>query len=323
MKYIVTNTVIPKEGLDELFELTGWQPQIITTEQKIQTKWNPYHKQTWGDFNWLRSLFPADATARCYVTTVEELKEAGITTHWGLYDVVDSDSVHDFYFGLPNNLSKRAKDNGFKTNFAWLFVHELLHGKEKFASQPDRVHTMEEQGRLKELLEEYLTNIPEAVNIPEVVITHHALSKPEHTVDDVNEWHKERWPNFVSRLGYHVGYHYVIHNDGTIVQTRHHDEEGAHTLGMNKRSIGVCFMGNFDVDMPSEAQNDAWTRLYTKLDGMYQSIPTAPHRAFSVRTCHGTNLSDNYFQLVHQRYGLLLKTKMLLSKLLSRLLGRN
>lgn len=135
------------------------------------------------------------------------------------------------------------------------------------------------------------------MNTPEVVITHHALSKAAHTARDVNEWHKQRWPSFVSRRGFHVGYHYVIDSNGTLTQTRDHDEEGAHVIGMNRRSIGVCFMGNFDNHYPSEAQLKTWDWLYNELQKQYPNIPTRPHRAYTAdsRSCHGRLLPDDYF----------------------------
>ena len=318
MKYILTNVDIPQQGIDEVRELLGWKLTVKKTTAQVRPKWNPFHRSIWGDFDYHRSLFPEDSYVRCFVTSLAELRRVNITGHIGMYDVVDRDRVHDFYFGLPDRLDRRAKANGFKTNFAWLFIHELLHGKEKNANQPDRVHTMEAQGRLKELLEQY-TDLADGVNKPEVVVTHHALSAPRHTVTDVNQWHKERWPNFISRKKYHVGYHYVIEKDGTITQTRYHDEEGAHTLGMNRSSIGVCFMGNFDKEMPTRAQNDAWAQLYSRLQEIYPNIPTKPHRAFSDRTCHGTMISDDYFDLYHQKYGLLKQVKRLLLRFVSKL----
>lgn len=139
------------------------------------------------------------------------------------------------------------------------------------------------------------------MNVPSVVITHTAQSQKWHTVKDVDTWHKLRWPGFTSRSGWHVGYHYVIEWDGTVTQTREHDEEGAHTIGMNTRSIGVCLMGNGDLHEPSKEQLTAWYGLYTKLQKQYPNIPTYPHRKYaSYKSCHGKLLSDNYFALQHQ-----------------------
>lgn len=138
------------------------------------------------------------------------------------------------------------------------------------------------------------------MNKPTVVITHHAVSLPQHTVKDVDNWHRARWPGFTSRSGWHVGYHYVIETDGTVTQTREHDEEGAHTIGMNTSSIGVCFMGNFDLHLPTEKQMSAWRKLYAKLRKQYPKIPTYPHRKYANKSCHGKLLSDDFFTVEKQ-----------------------
>lgn len=143
------------------------------------------------------------------------------------------------------------------------------------------------------------------MNKPTVVITHHALSLPTHTVRDVDNWHRVRWPGFTSRAGYHVGYHYVIESDGTLTQTRQHDEEGAHTLGMNTSSIGVCFMGNFDLHYPTSAQIETWDGLYRKLQAEYPLIPTKPHRAYANKSCHGKLLPDDYFSSRPQKLSMI------------------
>ena len=155
------------------------------------------------------------------------------------------------------------------------------------------------------------------MNKPTVIITHHALSRPEHTAVDVNTWHRARWPNFVSRSGWHVGYHYVIETDGKLTQTREHDEEGAHTIGMNKSSIGVCFMGNFDFHLPSTAQLQTWSWLHKQLTQTYPGIPTKPHRAYAAyKSCHGKLLSDDYFD-IQSKLSQIEELKRILAKLLS------
>lgn len=146
------------------------------------------------------------------------------------------------------------------------------------------------------------------MNNPTVVITHHTggtdqyplLDTSHHTVADVNAWHKTRWPEFISRRGFHVGYHYVIEKDGKVTQTRDHNEEGAHVIGMNKSSIGVCFAGNFDATLPTDAQLNAWHLVYSKIRQDYPDIPTYPHRKYATKTCHGKLLSDDYFASIYQ-----------------------
>jgi hypothetical protein len=139
------------------------------------------------------------------------------------------------------------------------------------------------------------------------IITHHSngvlndpmASTQHHTVDDINAWHKKRWPEFVSELGYHVGYHYVILPDGEVVQTRKDSEEGAHTIGMNQTGIGVLFVGNKsgpDDDTPEMIR--AWRDLAPKLMRRH-NIPLKniqPHRRYARKDCHGSKLSDDHYQ---------------------------
>jgi len=143
------------------------------------------------------------------------------------------------------------------------------------------------------------------MNIPSKIITHHAVSSTAHTAQDVDAWHKLRWLGFVSKYfknakgePYHVGYHYVIEWDGKLVQTRELFEEGAHCIGMNNSSIGVCFMGNFDIHMPSPEQLASWKKLYTDLVLKYPVLTPnncVPHRKYANKLCHGKLLSDDYF----------------------------
>jgi N-acetyl-anhydromuramyl-L-alanine amidase AmpD len=167
-------------------------------------------------------------------------------------------------------------------------------------------------------------------NKPTVVITHHTggtdaqplADSSNATVTAIDSWHKQRWPGFTSRAGWHVGYHYVIEKDGKVTQTRQHDEQGAHCIGMNSSSIGVSFAGNFDLTVPTPAQMQAWYTLYQKLQAEFPGIPTRPHRAYARKTCHGTNLADNYFAISYQRWTLTERLKQLRSQLATLLTNR-
>lgn len=168
------------------------------------------------------------------------------------------------------------------------------------------------------------------MNTPTVVITHHTggtdtsplADSSFATVADINKWHKSRWPEFISRRGYHVGYHYVIEKDGKLTQTRDHDEEGAHVIGMNSKSIGVCFSGNFDVTLPTKQQMDTWYFLYQQLQSQYPKIPTYPHRRYATKTCHGKLLADDYFAVQYQIFSLTVLVNQLKAKLAQLLTNR-
>jgi len=142
------------------------------------------------------------------------------------------------------------------------------------------------------------------------IIIHHTggtesdkyASTQHHTVETIDRWHKLRWPGFISSLGYYVGYHYVIEADGTVTQTRKDTEEGAHTLGMNRSSIGICLTGNFtrgSKDMITDAQRASLVPLLTDLLKKHK-LPIASvvhHRKFaSYKDCAGNKYPDSYFQ---------------------------
>lgn len=150
---IIHNIPIEKAALDEIQGEIPIYLETVLSTKKIETKYNPYFLEKWGDFDWLRSLFHKKWDVRCFITSQKQLKEAGVVKHIGMYDLLDNDGVLDFYAGLPEKLDRRASRNGFKSNLAWMFCHEYLHGREQ--GGPDRVHAMEKQGRLKELLAEY------------------------------------------------------------------------------------------------------------------------------------------------------------------------
>ena len=131
-----------------------------------------------------------------------------------------------------------------------------------------------------------------------------------------------RWPGFISRRGFHVGYHYVIEKNGKVTQTRDHDEEGAHVIGMNTKSIGVCFAGNFDLTLPTKAQMESWYKLYSDLLKLYPDIPTYPHRKYATKTCHGKLLRDEHFAIHYQIFSLTQRINQLKAQLANLLTAR-
>lgn len=82
---------------------------------------------------------------------------------------------------------------------------------------------------------------------------------PAQTID---EWHAARGfkrdPMFRRRQEPDlaaIGYHYVIDRAGLVLLGRHVDEIGAHAVGYNKKSLGICLVGT---EAFSPAQ---WTSL--------------------------------------------------------------
>ncbi len=112
-------------------------------------------------------------------------------------------------------------------------------------------------------------------------------------------YHQSKW-GFLSTLGFYVGYQYIIEKTGAIRQARADDEEGAHTLGENTRSIGIMLAGNFDADVPTWPQIESLGILLETLIKAHniKEDQIFPHRAFATKSCYGTKLPDNWGKLV-------------------------
>ena len=77
---------------------------------------------------------------------------------------------------------------------------------------------------------------------PEYLIVHTAAhwthnQECDTSAAEIDRWHKARgW-----RM---IGYHYGIRWNGTIEKGRTDTMQGAHTRGLNSRSLGICLSGH-------------------------------------------------------------------------------
>ena len=86
-------------------------------------------------------------------------------------------------------------------------------------------------------------------NIPKMIVDHHAEAS-SCTIQDIDRWHKERgWAG--------CGYHYLVRKDGSIYRGRPENAEGAHCLGYNTVSIGICFEGSYMTETMPDVQKQA------------------------------------------------------------------
>ena len=113
----------------------------------------------------------------------------------------------------------------------------------------------------------------------------------EVTVADVKAWHKAR--------GFRtIGYHYLVYLDGTVHAGRRESEVGAHCLGQNARSIGVCYVGGLDAatgeprDTRTPAQRRALRELIGSLRRRYPSATVHGHREFAAKACPCFDIAD-------------------------------
>lgn len=137
------------------------------------------------------------------------------------------------------------------------------------------------------------------LNKPEYLIIHHTggtnadplADTSHHTFEGVKKYHLS--------LGWEdIGYHFFIEKDGALSAGRAQNYHGAHTIGMNERSLGICLAGNFDATLPTDEQIKTLKFLLAELIPKY-NIPIdkiVPHRAFAAKTCYGNKLPDDWAQ---------------------------
>ena len=115
----------------------------------------------------------------------------------------------------------------------------------------------------------------------------HCSATPEgrdNTIEDIEKWHRARgWKG--------VGYHYVIHLDGSVHPGRDESEVGAHCSGYNSHSIGICYIGGLAKDCSTpkdtrtEEQKQSLLDLLTELKERYPSATIHGHREFAAKAC--------------------------------------
>ncbi len=130
--------------------------------------------------------------------------------------------------------------------------------------------------------------------INEIIIHCSATPEGRHvTVSDIDSWHRAR--GFAS-----IGYHYVIYLDGSVHPGRDVAQIGAHCLGHNARSIGVCYVGGLAADCKTpkdtrtEAQKRALVTLLRDLRTRYPSATIRSHRDFAPKACPSFDATAEY-----------------------------
>jgi len=119
----------------------------------------------------------------------------------------------------------------------------------------------------------------------------------EHDVADIRRWHLKRGFN-------DIGYHYLIHIDGTVEEGRPLNKQGAHCSGQNRGSIGICYVGGMSKDMKkakdtrTQAQKDSLINLMHELIYKYnKDITIHGHNEYANKACPSFNVQEEYANL--------------------------
>ena len=109
------------------------------------------------------------------------------------------------------------------------------------------------------------------------------------TAADVDRWHKKNgWDG--------IGYHYLILQDGTIESGRPEEKAGAHTIGHNSKSIGVCYVGGLRcgkaADTRTGLQKVAMIELCKKLLAKFPNAKISGHNQWAAKACPCFNAAE-------------------------------
>lgn len=124
------------------------------------------------------------------------------------------------------------------------------------------------------------------------IIVHCTATKAgrDVSVAEVTAWHRAR--------GFRtIGYHYLVRLDGAVEAGRPVGETGAHCLGQNACSVGVCYVGGLDAsgrpaDTRTPAQRESLRRLVADLQKRYPGATVHGHREFAAKACPCFDIGD-------------------------------
>ena len=115
----------------------------------------------------------------------------------------------------------------------------------------------------------------------------------EISVDTIRQWHIRRgWSD--------IGYHFIIYLDGSVHEGRPLERIGAHTIGHNRNSIGVCYIGGMNKeytkakDTRTTAQKESLKNLLMSYKNKYKDIKIYGHRDFANKACPSFDATSEY-----------------------------
>lgn len=129
----------------------------------------------------------------------------------------------------------------------------------------------------------------------------------EYTSQTISDWHKARkfssYKDTKTGKLMYVGYHYLIHLDGTIEPCRPENVRGCHVSNYNANSIGICYIGGVAKDgkTPKDTrtpeQKAALTTLLKQLKKKYPGATIHGHREFAAKACPSFDAKNEYKNL--------------------------
>ena len=105
-----------------------------------------------------------------------------------------------------------------------------------------------------------------------------------------------------------IGYHYLIDPAGRVWEGRSLAWQGAHVKAQNENNLGICVLGNFELQSPTSASLDTLDRFVRAQMERYR-VPTIrlrTHQEMAPTLCPGRNL-QRHMVAARQRGGELVR----------------
>lgn len=127
------------------------------------------------------------------------------------------------------------------------------------------------------------------------IIVHCSATPPGRDIGakEIRAWHlAQGWKD--------IGYHFVIRLDGTVESGRPLSQPGAHCLGKNNSSLGICYVGGVleDCKTPADtrtvAQKKALMNLIVELKKLFPKVDVRGHRDFAAKACPSFDATGEY-----------------------------
>lgn len=131
--------------------------------------------------------------------------------------------------------------------------------------------------------------------VPWVIISHTATESCNTQSECVLRVRLIQMFHIESKKWDDIGYNFLVAGDGSAYFGRGWDYVGAHTLGYNKYSIGISFIGTFNNDPPPKKQLDACIKLLDRgvaLGKLAKNYKLFAHRQLASTLSPGDKLFD-------------------------------
>lgn len=117
----------------------------------------------------------------------------------------------------------------------------------------------------------------------EQIVLHHSGVTVRQSVETIHDYHKNTngWSG--------IGYHFYVRTTGEIYRGRPENTVGAHAVGANYNSIGICFEGNFEKEEMGKVQLRAGQELVDYLKNKYKISTVKRHKDVDNTSCPGKN----------------------------------